>query len=395
MNPRRRACGWGLGVVTAVTLVACGNGSSSSEAGSGAAAAGDGDRDAGSSSFSEMESDLAALSEPVTDLPEIAPIENAASLARATVWWVPLGPQLDASFGATLEEALGRLDIELETCDGEFLPTTVARCLQQAADQGADAVVTGFVDYTSVPAAFEALRSEGIPVLLAGAVNNSDHEQSPEIAFADTTEVLERSARIQLELAITDSDGSANIMWVGLDDSEQLRSVTAYAKSFVADNCPDCSFEELSTNSATLTRLASGAGAALTSNPDTDYVVVQSDTAVPGVVEALRTTGRQSSVKVIGNGALPDTMAVLQGGDSPVVADSGVSLSYMAWGFADSLARMLTGTTPPEQVQTLHRLFTPDNSAGLTISPDAFNSVDWYADGDAVTRSFTDAWGVS
>jgi ABC-type sugar transport system substrate-binding protein len=388
MNPRRRSGRWGLGVLTAsaLALAACGSGTSGSNDGPGAE---------GDMSIAEMESDLATFADPVTDLPEVAPIENAASLAGKTVWWVPLGPQLDASFGATLKEALGELDVEMRTCDGEFLPTTVASCLQQAADQGADAVVTGFVDYTSVPTAFDELTTEGIPVLLAGAVNNSDQQQSAEFAVADTTELLKRSARTQLELAITESDGTANIMWVGLDDSEQLKSVSEYAKSFVENNCPDCSFEQLNTNSASLTKLASGAGAALTSNPDTDYVVAQSDTAVPGVVQAIRTTGKQDLVKVIGNGALPDTMATLQGGDSPVVADSGVSLSYMAWGFADSITRMLTGATPPEQVQSLHRLFTPDNTKALTISPEAFNSVDWYADGGAVAKSFTDAWGVS
>lgn len=389
MNPRRRSGRWGLGLLTAaaLTLTACGSGTSSSSDGPSGAE--------GEMSISEMESDLATFDDLVTDLPEVSPIEDAASLAGKTVWWVPLGPQLDASFGATLEQALGELDIEMRTCDGEFLPTTVASCLQQAADQEADAVITGFVDYTAIPTAFDELAAQGVPVLLAGAVNNSDQEQSAEFAVADTTEVLKRSARTQLELAITESDGTANIMWVGLEDSEQLKSVTEYAKSFVEDNCPDCSFEQLGTNSASLTKLASGAGAALTSNPDVDYVVTQSDTAVPGVVQAIRTTGKQDAVKVIGNGALPDTMATLQGGDSPVVADSGVSLSYMSWGFADSIARMLTGATPPEQVQTLHRLFTPENSKSLTVSPEAFNSVDWYADGNAVAKSFTDAWGVS
>lgn len=388
MNLRRRADRWGLAALTtaALVLTACGSGSDGSDGGGGTE---------GDVSFSDMESDLATFSDLVTELPTVEPLADAASLAGKTVWWVPLGPQLDASFGATLEEALTNLDIEMKTCDGEFLPTTVASCLQQAADQGADAVVTGFVDYTSIPAAFDTLAEEGIPVLLAGAVNNSDREQSAEFAFADTTEVLKRSARTQLELAITESDGTADILWVALEDSEQLKSVTEYAETFATDNCPDCSFEKLSTNSASLTKLASGAGAALTSNPDTEYVIAQSDTAVAGVVQAIRTTGKQSTVKVIGNGALPDVMATLQAGDSPVIANSGLSLSYMAWGFADSLARMMTGATPSEEVRTVYRLFTADNAASLTISPEAFNSVQWYADEDAVASSFTDAWGVS
>lgn len=393
MYPQRRR-GRSLAAVTltaclALTLAACGGSSdsSTSSAGSGSSE--------GKSSLTELEADLATFADPVTELPEVTPVADASSLSGKTVWWIPLGTQVDASFGPTIKQAFDAVGITVHTCDGKFLPTTVASCLDQAGNQKADAVVTGYVDYKSVPTAFDSLTSKGIPVLLAGATNNSGKKQSTDFAFADTGDIAQQAARIQLESVITESKGEAHVLWTGIDDSAQLKAITAYAKSFVADNCPSCTWDQITTTSASLSKLASQVGATLTAKPDTDYVVAQIDPAVPGIVQAIQASGKQDEIKVIGSGPLPDTLLMLQSGDSPLAAISGSSLRYEAWSFTGSMLQMLTGTVPPEQISTLHRLFTPENSKDLSATPAAFATADWFADDAAVVSSFTDAWGVS
>lgn len=386
-RPGRRRVG-ALTVMASLALVA-------SACGSGPAAEGDSASSAPELSMAEMAADLETLTAPVTSLPEVPAVDDVAALAGKTVWWVPLGTQVDASYGPNVRKALGSVGIDVHTCDGKFLPTTVASCLQQATDQKADAVVTGYVDYKAVPTAFDALEKAGIPVLLAGAANNSGKKQSPTFAFADATSVNQRTARTQLEEAITDTDGTGELVWIGLEDSAQLKATTDYARQFVRTNCPECTWTELMTTSASLGKLSAQVGATLTQRPDTDVVIAQIDPAVPPVLQAIQTTGKQDSVKVIGAGALPDTMLTLQKGDGALEAISGASLAYSAWSFSGALLQMLSGETPAGQIGSLHRLFTADNVQDLTVSPEEFGTVRWYTDPKAFEASFAEAWGVS
>lgn len=377
----------GLLGLLAIILTGCG---STSGAASGAMS-----NSGAPANLSALAADLAKYSAKITHLPSVAPVRGATSLKGKNVWWVPLGTQVDASFGPTLAVAMTKLGVTLHTCDGKFLPTTVASCLQQAGSQGANAVITGYVDYKAVPTAFDALAAKGIPVLLAGAVNDSGKTQSAKFAFADTSTIAQTSTRLQLESAIVGSGGHANILWVGFTDSAALAAITPYAQSFVAQNCRGCTFKAVTTDSAALGKLSSQVGAELVSNPNTNYVVVQIDPGVPLVTTAIQTVGMQARVKVIGDGALPDTMLTLQRGGSPLVSEPGVSLSYESWAFANSLVQMLTGTVPPAQITSLERVFTRASSKGLSITPAEFGTVDWYADNGAVISSFTRAWGVS
>ena len=384
---RRRGVRMAAGLVTAGVLAMTGCSSSNSSSGSLS-----GPQDA---SLTAMKADLDRFSGLVTALPTVAPVPKASSLRGKTVWWVPLGSAVDAGIGPTLNKALGKLDVQVRTCNGNFLPTTVAGCLQQAGNEHADAVMTGYVDYKSIPTAFVSLAARGIPVLLAGAVNDSGKEQTVKFAFADTTSILQRAARTQLEAAVVGSGGKGRLLWVGSSDSAQLSSMTDYARAFVKENCSACSFDDFSINSASLPKLASQAAAQLTSHPDTDYVLTLIDPFTPPVIQAVKTIGLQDRVKVIGTGPLPDTLLELQNGNSPLVADTGISNAYQTWAFTESLVQMMTGIVPPTQVQTIYRLFDSSNAEGLRAIPDAYTTVEWFANESAVATSYASAWGVT
>jgi ABC-type sugar transport system substrate-binding protein len=377
-----------VALIGAATLALAGC-SSTSTPGSGSSTAG-----STSASLSALKADLAKYTGLVTDLPKVGAVSGASSLSGKTVWWVPLGPPIDSSNGPAIRDGLGRLGITVHTCDGNFLPTTVASCLQQAGTAHPAAVITGYVDYKSIPTAFDTLASQGVPILLAGAVNDSGKAQSAKFAFGDTTTIQTTAARLQLESAIVRSNGKANILWVGFTDSTQLTKITTYAQSFVKSNCPGCTFTAISTNSASLTKLPSEAGAALTANPNTDYVLPQVDPGTPPVVQAIQTAGLQSKVKVIGSGLSAETLASLQAGNTPIVAVPGLSYAYEGWSFDEALVQMLTGKAPQAQIPSIYRVFTADNAKGLSATGADFGTVKWFASTSAVESSFLKAWGV-
>jgi ABC-type sugar transport system substrate-binding protein len=344
--------------------------------------------------LSQMKADLNDYSGLVTHLPAVSSVSSTSRLKGGTVWWVPLGPPIDASNGPAIREGLGKLGIIVHTCDGNFVPTTIASCLQQAGNAHPAAVITGYIDYKAIPTAFDTLVSQGVPVLLAGAVNDSGKAQSAKFAFGDTTTIFKTIARLQVESAIVQSNGRAHILWVGSTDSVQLSQIPAYAQSFAKANCPKCTFSQISTNSASLTKLASEVGATLTAQPNTDYVLTQIDTATPSVIQAIQTAGLRSKVEVIGGGGSPETIADLQADRKPLVNVVGHSYAYEGWAFDQAVVKMLSGKVPQNQLPSLFRVFTTTNVKGLSVSSESLGTVDWFAKPSAVESSFLNAWGV-
>ena len=154
---------------------------------------------AASSGLAAMQSDLNKFVGEVTSYPSVSPVSGVSALKGKTVWYIPVGAAVPilSVFGTGIQQALAKVGINFHTCDGKFLPTSIAACLNEAATQGADGVVAGYIDYKLVPTAFDNLVSHHIPVLVAGAPNDSGKTPSKELAFYDTTsgvDQLEKTA---------------------------------------------------------------------------------------------------------------------------------------------------------------------------------------------------------
>ena len=155
-----------------------------------APASGSGGSSATGGPIAAAKADLAKYSAKVTTYPAIKPIAGGvSSLKGKTVWYVPIGsavPILNA-FGVGVQQAVTKIGLKFHVCDGKFLPTTIASCLDQAATQGADAVITGYIDYQLVPNSFDKLVAKNIPVLIAGEQPSGGKTDSSKLAFYDTS----------------------------------------------------------------------------------------------------------------------------------------------------------------------------------------------------------------
>ena len=120
--------------------------------------------------IAQAEKALAGWSAPLTTYPEEPALSATPDMAGKNVMVIPLGDQIPVIHGVAvgIEDAMKSVGATTQICDGKFNPTAVADCLKQAGDQGADAVVTLFVDYAMAGNAFDALADSGVPVLIGG-----------------------------------------------------------------------------------------------------------------------------------------------------------------------------------------------------------------------------------
>ncbi|PUA79520.1 sugar ABC transporter substrate-binding protein [Nocardioides currus] len=365
----------------------------------GLVACGAGEKDGGASgdTSTDQVDAAAARAEQATaefdDFPQVAPVAGAEALAGKTVWYVPLGtaaPILKA-MGDGTSAALAHLDVDVHICDGKFVPTEVAKCLEQASTAGADAVVTSFVDYGLIPAAYDALVDKGIPVLLAGAVPSPDRPADAALAYDDTSVDHAKGVERTADAVIADSKGKANILFLGVTDSPALLKTADHAEKYYADECPGCTVTRIDTNTASLSKLASQVSAELIKNPDIDYIVGEIDESGAPAIAGIQSAGRDGKVKLASTNGNLDALQRIKADDTQI-ADTGLSPAFWGWRFADGIVRMMTGSEP-STTGAVVRLFTADNVGDLDLTPAGYATNEWYGE-DGYQDLFLTAWGA-
>jgi ribose transport system substrate-binding protein len=387
-----------LGVVTAISLVGCGSSSSHSASKSGSAGQASTSASSGqaaSAPASGVTAAAAALSRftaPVTSYPAIPPVRDAASLKGKTVWFVPFSaslPDIVANY-ASMATALGHLGIHTRMCNGQFLPTTISSCLNQAVQQNASAVVTGYVDYKEVPAAMNNVTSHHIPLLVAGQSDDAGSGANKLLGFWNSNSINYTLARLAADATVAASNGKAQILNVGTADSSSLLKISTTIAQQVTASCPKCSIHEITFTTPEIQKLSSQVSAALIKYPDTNYVVVSVDTALPEVVQGIDAGGHGAKVKIITQAGTPAGLQAVKSGTS-VLGDGGFNNAYIGWGFADGVIRMMLGKQPISYLGGI-RWFNKQNVSNLSLTPAAFNSGAWYSSQPIYQEAFLKAW---
>lgn len=341
-----------------------------------------------------MAANLARNAEPITEYPAVPPLEGGvAALKGKSVWYVPIGSSIPIAnaVGAAMDSALATAGVEVHVCDGRLLPDTISACMSQAIAQHADAVVTGFIDYSLVPTAFDGLVSNNIKVLVAGEAPSGGRTSSPQLAFYDATPSFEQAEHLALESVISGSAGKARILYVGITNSSLTRNVAKDAKDYLAGKCPDCTVNSVDYATAEIAKLPSRVSAALLQYPDTDHVVVELDSGANATIQGIQAAGFSDKVKLVSVSGNLDALQRVKAGAQPI--DVGLSPVHIGWSYADGALRMLAGK-PVAAVATPPRVFTKDNVDTLTLTDEAYATNVWYGT-DAYQDNFRRAWGLS
>ncbi len=378
-----------LGAVT-LAAAACGSSASNPPASSGSAQAAATVSGAGGA-VAAAQADIAKYARAVTSYASQQPVAGVSRLRGKTVWYIPIGASVPAlaADGAAMQAALSHVGITMRTCDGKFLPTDAATCISQAITQGADGVVTGFIDYAELPNSFNDLVAHHIPVLVAGEAPDGGKVSSPQLAFFNIQATIDLMQKLEMDGVIADSRGKAHVLYVGVTDSPTTVNAANYAESYLTSHCRGCTLNEISYNTASISKVPSQVSAGLIAHPGTTYVVDEYDTAAEASVEGIETAGYATKVKLAAADGDLDSLQRIRSNDVEFI-DVGSSSVYEGWQFADGIIRMLLGHTPSPGLGVV-RVFTSGNVGRLALTPAAFATNAWYGS-NAYEQAFLTAW---
>lgn len=335
------------------------------------------------------------LHKTVPSYPKVPALADVASLRGKTVWYVPIGggvPILD-TFGASITKSFGQAGINVQVCDGKFLPTTIASCFDQAGRSGAAAVIGGAIDYNLAATSINSLADKKINVLLSSESPPAGVPDNPYVHYYDTTDATSRYTSLAMLAAIADSSGIANILYVGYTDTPLGSTATAEAEKTLQANCSGCSYTKIEYKSSQIDKLSSQISAALIKNSNVDYIVVESDGAVAPAIAAIKSSGKNGKVKI--SGATGDLSSLqLIGQKAAQFSDAGINAPYFGWSIADGTLRAMLNQ-PITVLPQIFRVFDGTNVGDLTLTADAYGDGSWFGVASAYETTFLSAWGLS
>lgn len=380
-----------VGVVSALSLAACGSSGSpsssatpSADSGSsaGGASAGAGGDAAVSAAQAELDKYTA---KPVFIAP--GPALDAKPLAGKTIAIVAIDqttPSLQLA-AQGVKAAAAKLGMKTTLFDAKDNPSDMTAGVEQAVAAHAAAIVLDGIPVQLVTSQLKSAAAAGIPVV--NADNGSSIAPSPDGVFANATPDFDLSGRLAADAAVVATKGQAKAILVGTEGitpgAELLKGLTDGIKA-----CSTCSI--VTTKSVQIqdwfSTLTSTTTSLLQTNPSANVMlpiyVTMAMQMVPGVQQA----GAADRVKLFSTSAPPDAAKLLANTPSlgGLVGDSDTEVGWYA---VDQALRGMLKLAPATATVPI-RYLSPDTVKSEGTSEDALYGGD-YRDG------FAKLWGLS
>ena len=257
--------------------------------------------------------------------------------------------------------------------DGKFTPATQGGLLQQAVQQGYDAVILVSMDTSTFKAAIDAAAAKKIPMACVQCVGSP-----PDKVTDVTTGGTKEGEAIGTYVAST-LEGKGNILMFTDSAFPIVTRRTEGAKAKIKEYCPDCTVKVIPFPTTDLAKPGPPTfTAAMAGNPkgSLDWVVTGYD---PMAVPMLKTAEQQgrTEFKMSGYDGSKDFTSQI-GPDKVAQADTSTPALYAAWASMDIVARKLAGKPVWEHTQELPlALITPENAAEFQKGEGFFEPADF------------------
>ncbi len=305
-----------------------------------------------------------------------------------TVAWLECSLPSCAAIGVGFKNATEALGWNLEVVSWT---TDAAAAFQQAIDLGVDYVAVTGTAPELIQDQIDAAAAAGIGFFSCFDTADPGGEANNIWTQCGDDDAVVRAGTILANQIIVDSGGDANVLMVNIPDFAVLVSEREGSEAAYAENCPDCTFNELA---LTLDQLLAGEvpGAivsALQADPDVEYVHMAFDGLAGGVSATLAEADLLEGRKLVG---VDYSGAVLQ-----EIVDGTHQFwttnpkEYSAWIMVDGMARHSIGQeNTEERANALLPTFvvsTPEQAEPLIAS-------DGWPGPDGMAEQFATLWGV-
>ena len=385
----------GAAITAAAVLAACS--SSSSSTGS-TAASSSAPASSSASSASTASAGVTKAQQMVTQLEATtasypvptASISGVSALKGKTVYYIPL-VQFIPGFvvtAATMKTALAKVGVNLQVCNGNGVPATVASCVQQATGAGAAGIITDAIPYGMAQNALNAAKAKGIPIIItdqippSGTTANSD-------SVTYVPGVVDQPSQIAWWI-IANSDGKANAILAQESDSPSSIAYVQDSLSIYKQYCPGCTVTVKSITATTNSQLASDTSSNLLTNPNATYYYTEFEDSLDPTVQGIQQSNKTDVALSVAGGTV-DGLGRLKS-NSMVKAVVAVDQAYAGWALSDEILRMATKSAPVNETFP-SRLFTSQNIGSIQVTTGDQASGAWFGD-SSYQSTFEQLWGV-
>jgi ribose transport system substrate-binding protein len=384
------------GAVLTATAVLAACSSSSSSSGSTAASTSPG-ASSSSSSTSAASAGVAKAQQMVTQLESTtstypvptASIKGVSALKGKTVYYIPL-VQFIPGFvvtAATMKTALAKAGVNLQVCNGNGVPSTVASCVQQATGAGAAGIITDALPYGMAENAFNAAKAKGIPIVIADQIAPSDAANTDALTYVPG--VVDQPSQVAWWM-IANSDGKANAILAQESDSPSSIAYVQDSLSIYKQYCPGCTITVKNITATTNSQLASDTSSNLLTNPNATYYYTEFEDSLDSTVQGIQQSSK-SDISLSVAGGTVDGLGRLKG-NSMVKAVVVVDQAYAGWALSDEILRMATKSAPVNETFP-SRLFTSQNIGSIQVTTADQASGAWFGD-SSYQSAFEKLWGL-
>ncbi|MDQ2700418.1 MAG: sugar ABC transporter substrate-binding protein [Actinomycetota bacterium] len=361
---------FGCALVGAFVIAGCGSDDSSDDSG--------GNVDSG-----VVETAQAAADESTTVPAEIIAGEPFTPKADGFIYHVGCDQSLEgcAKQAKSLEAATKALGYKFELCDGGSTPDRIASCFTNAVNAKPDAIVTNGISSTDAGDSYTAVADSGIPHI--AMFTGDPIGKVPGVVTEVAGNVCVTGAEDLANWIIADSDGEANVLFVGTEtfncNAQRLEGFSNQMKK-----CETCELDTLQFSIDSIqSTLPQQIQAELQSNADIDYIVGTFDSVALAAADIVRQAGKADSIKVAGFDGDGPNLELIRQGDVQA-ADMTTGGDEPGWVAADAAARVIAG----EKVETT----TPVTK--LLVEEDNVNDIgDTYTGPEGFEEQFKSLWG--
>ena len=236
-----------------------------------------------------------------------------------------------------IQAGVKALGYKFKLCNGGTTADQTTACFTNAINAKPDAIIINGIGTAGAADQFARVAKAGIP-MIGTFTGNPPGVKGVATEIAGAT-CVKQSQQIA-DTVIADSNGTANVLFVGAKDfacliQRQAGFIAAMAK------CTTCKVSTLEFSVAGLTtQLPSQLQSALQSNPDLTYVVGTFDFAALQATDAIRQAGKSDKIKVLGYDGDAPNLALIQKGDIQI-ADNTTGAGEDGWAAADAAARAI------------------------------------------------------
>ncbi|MGH9067068.1 MAG: sugar ABC transporter substrate-binding protein [Acidimicrobiales bacterium] len=186
-----------------------------------------------------------------------------------------------------------------------------------------------------------------------------------------------------------DSKGHADVLVIGSSDVAASPYQVGHIKTAFTKYCPGCKVKYIDIPVADwASQTQSQVQAALSADPNLDYVLPVYDSQSQFIVPAIKAAGRDGKVHIVTYDGTAFVLKMMEQGNI-VAMDVGENLKWVAWAIADQEMRVAGGLKPVPNENTPLMIFTKKNVSTAGTPPKPSTGY-----GNAYVSGYEHLWGL-